>query len=418
MSTVFVPEDGRLYAASGGSAFALDPAGGSVLWRTNDLKGMSHSDGSHLIVVGPFLVVGGKGHVVCLQRGSGLVVWVNGLPGCDHWSVTLKALRLQFQQPPMMAPAVPAAVYPTPDAPPMMPAAAVPGYPTPPMMVAPGYPTPPMMATPPAVAAPVMQTPSPPAQVQDIVLACTSGRVVALSMFDGHELWRFKETPRGGSGTSVVGPDREGKLWVGTGGYVFKVEPATGDILWKHNLKSTLYNPVGMALVDNALGNGEQVLFAACLGRAFAISPARCEQLWVNKMPGCGSHPGLSLVPIPPPGAYGQPPASIAVGINGKVALLSTTGILQKKTSLPGCGYGHVSLVFDHTLGVLFASSQGHLYALQPNAEIIWHSDLPGLGHEWVSMSNMRVTIDLHACTPLGDMDEAAKQAAAAAAAH
>jgi len=259
---------------------------------------------------------------------------------------------------------------------------------------------------------PVAVAPPVPAQPQQqapgIVLACTSGFVLALSMFDGRELWRFCERSMGGTGTSVV-QDSTGALWIGNSGYVWKASPVNGSVLWKGNLQGTGFNPVGMTIVPNALGTGEEIVFAASGGYLFAISTARTDILWVNKLKGCGRGFGLSVVPIPPPGMYGQPPISLAVGINGKVALVSPGGVLQKVCSLPGCGFGHVALVFDYTQGVLLAASQGHVYALQPNAEIIWHNDLPGMSLSYISISNAHCNTDLHACTSLGDWDEVMK---------
>lgn len=81
---------------------------------------------------------------------------------------------------------------------------------------------------------------------------------------------------------------------------------------------------------------------------------------------------------------------ALFLGTHGHVrAVLKDTGEAIWTTSLPGCGYALVTLLFED--GRLFAGSRGHLYCLDPaNGEILWSDDLKGLGYDFMSLTTVR----------------------------
>ncbi|MFM7296567.1 MAG: PQQ-binding-like beta-propeller repeat protein, partial [Planctomycetota bacterium] len=80
------------------------------------------------------------------------------------------------------------------------------------------------------------------------------------------------------------------------------------------------------------------------------------------------------------------------VGLYGHVtALLKSTGEQRWTTSLPGTGYGIVTLL--HEDGALFAASSGRLFALEPkDGSILWSNELAGLGNGDVCLATVRAS--------------------------
>lgn len=82
----------------------------------------------------------------------------------------------------------------------------------------------------------------------------------------------------------------------------------------------------------------------------------------------------------------------IFIGTYGHVAALrKSTGDVQWSTSLPGTGYGIVTLL--HEDGVLFAASGGRTFALEPKGgSILWCNELPGLGSGDICLATVRAS--------------------------
>jgi hypothetical protein len=66
-----------------------------------------------------------------------------------------------------------------------------------------------------------------------MVFVGLNGRVVALDRDSGKIRWRWQATKSGGYMTLLPDPDR---LVVSAGGYIYCLDPATGDELWDNPL--------------------------------------------------------------------------------------------------------------------------------------------------------------------------------------
>ncbi len=83
-------------------------------------------------------------------------------------------------------------------------------------------------------------------------------------------------------------------LFIGVGGHVVAVDPATGEEVWRTKLKTSTFATV--ALTDAGL-------FGAAGGELFRLDPATGSILWRNKLKGLG----MGIVTFPGSGeAAGQ----------------------------------------------------------------------------------------------------------------
>ena len=69
-------------------------------------------------------------------------------------------------------------------------------------------------------------------------------------------------------------------LFIGIGGQVVAIDPATGTEIWRRKLKSQTYVTVAF--------DGHS-LFAGCGGELYGLDPATGEIRWHNKLPRLGT---------------------------------------------------------------------------------------------------------------------------------
>ena len=83
----------------------------------------------------------------------------------------------------------------------------------------------------------------------DLVFVGLNGSVSALSRLDGTEIWSWK-APRGAGYVSLL--PREDMCVVGVGGYVYCIDPLTGQTLWENAMKGKGIGVVSLAAGDLA----------------------------------------------------------------------------------------------------------------------------------------------------------------------
>jgi len=80
------------------------------------------------------------------------------------------------------------------------------------------------------------------------------------------------------------------RLFLGVGGHVVAIDPATGDEIWRTKLKSTT--------VTTVWSDGKRV-YGGAQGELFGLDAASGNLLWHNKLKGLGmgivAFPGSSL---------------------------------------------------------------------------------------------------------------------------
>ncbi len=69
---------------------------------------------------------------------------------------------------------------------------------------------------------------------ENMVFVALNGRVVALDRDSGEILWQW-QAPKAGSGYMTLLPDRD-RLIVSAGGYIYCLDPSTGEERWQNPL--------------------------------------------------------------------------------------------------------------------------------------------------------------------------------------
>lgn len=68
----------------------------------------------------------------------------------------------------------------------------------------------------------------------------TRGHVVCINKQDGMEVWRTKLRTRGFAITTLLVQDNA--LYAGSDGFLYALDPLTGDILWENTLPGLRYS--------------------------------------------------------------------------------------------------------------------------------------------------------------------------------
>lgn len=215
------------------------------------------------------------------------------------------------------------------------------------------------------------------------ILAGINHNLVALGLADGRTLWTWNgsqpsllnKAPR----VSIV-QDSWGTIQVATSGNLCMLDPKTGSPV----------GPTGLvAGHDTALASTTDVVFAVSCGTVFSVDPGARAQNWRTVIPGgyFSDKDGLSVVALPGGRA--------AVGTGGSVIIVTADGKVARAVSLPGCGFGNVTLALEGgTMTTIIAGSSGHVYGVTMEGMVAWHSDLPGQGREVVCIATSQGNFD------------------------
>ncbi|KAH3758784.1 hypothetical protein Pelo_9385 [Pelomyxa schiedti] len=293
-------------------------------------KGLRRCSGMDMWPYEDWLILGGSGCVACISCEDGHDIWSTSLPGTFFWNVTLLVR-------------------------------------------------------------------------DNIVYAGTYCQAFALDIFTGKILWsqsflKIKIIAPVTFGWLSVPQNSQFEkcefLIVGCYGYIYMVDPQTGEVLIEVSLPGTGFHVVSL------LVNGPTI-YSVCNGVAFAHDMRVQEKLWENKLKGFGVGEGACILEYTL-GSHNDPPETpthIAIGLNGKVASLSAlSGEIFWVCSLPNCGYGFVSL--GMLRGLLYAVSWGKMYILDPETgKVLFLEALTGTGHGPATIASAGARMDSSACT-------------------
>jgi outer membrane protein assembly factor BamB len=97
-------------------------------------------------------------------------------------------------------------------------------------------------------------------RTENMVFVGLNGRVVALDRDSGRIRWRWQATKSGGYMTLL--PDRD-RLIVSAGGYIYCLDPATGEELWDNPLTGFGVGVAALATIRSHSLHGDAALAAA-----------------------------------------------------------------------------------------------------------------------------------------------------------
>ena len=83
-----------------------------------------------------------------------------------------------------------------------------------------------------------------------------NGHVSAIDVKGGREVWRRELRPgflSGTRGSDVCVLEHEGRVFAGSGGYLFALDGQTGQILWKNELTGIGLNDVTLAMAGKSI---------------------------------------------------------------------------------------------------------------------------------------------------------------------
>src|SRR6516164_2930765 len=108
-------------------------------------------------------------------------------------------------------------------------------------------------------------------RTENMVFVGLNGRVVALDRDSGKIRWRWQATKSGGYMTLL--PDRD-RLVVSSGGYIYCLDPATGEELWDNPLTGFGVGVAALATIRSHSPHGDVVSAATAQQAASAASTA------------------------------------------------------------------------------------------------------------------------------------------------
>jgi hypothetical protein len=107
--------------------------------------------------------------------------------------------------------------------------------------------------------------------IEDVVFVGLNGRVVALDWDSGEILWRWRATKSGGYMTLLPDQDR---LVVSAGGYIYCLDPATGDEIWDNPLTGFGVGVAALATLRSHSPHGDVASTATAQQAASAAATA------------------------------------------------------------------------------------------------------------------------------------------------
>lgn len=108
-------------------------------------------------------------------------------------------------------------------------------------------------------------------RTENMVFVGLNGRVVALDRDSGKIRWRWQATKSGGYMTLL--PDRD-RLIVSAGGYVYCLDPATGEERWHNPLTGFGVGVAALATIHSHSPHGDAASAAAQQAASTAVTAA------------------------------------------------------------------------------------------------------------------------------------------------
>jgi outer membrane protein assembly factor BamB len=213
-----------------------------------------------------------------------------------------------------------------------------------------------------------------------LVLGSRAGSVVAVDIGSGAVAWSV--AVRGGVDGEARYDQQRGQVYVGTDdGWLYAIEPATGNIRWSSKFKGPIDHPPEI---------GSSSLFlATAADRVFAVDPADGKLQWQYERE---TPEGFTIHGYAVPRQEGR---SVFAGFSDGylVGLRADSGDLLWSRSLAAASDQFVDVDANPVVwrGKLFAASfSGGLYGLRPgDGEVLWHTFLDGISGLTQGASNL-----------------------------
>ena len=113
---------------------------------------------------------------------------------------------------------------------------------------------------------------SKPSPANKLLFVGTHGHVAAINKTNGRKVWSTS-LPKSGYGVVSILPE-DGQLLCACGGYVFALDPLTGDILWTNGLRGLGNGIVFLSTMQNDNTEAMGLLAAQARANAAAASTA------------------------------------------------------------------------------------------------------------------------------------------------
>jgi len=270
-----------------------------------------------------------------------------------------------------------------------------------------------------------------------MLISCSNGYVIALDLLNGNELWQSVCNKFRGRATCYAITGHKGWIFLGNAGEVRGYDRASGKEIWKNGLSGMGYNPISLAAYSgtptgdghadalfvgtsgyvvvlnmqdgttrhkvNLSGTGYNpvallldppngTLYTASNGEMRCFQADSLTQMWRSNLPGMGHCWGHSLL-------FHE--GSIIIGMAGKVAAVDKqTGQERWKASLPGCGFGFVTVGTCADPDIFICGSAGNLYGVaKSNGNVVWRDELSGMRFATISISSPNFNTDFNSST-------------------
>lgn len=215
----------------------------------------------------------------------------------------------------------------------------------------------------------------------DRLFGATSGFVFRMDPHSGRILWKTKPAAQNGMMTSnpmTVRYSADYKLVISAAkGAVTALHAENGSIVWEYIIDEfatgsafTLWERAGMLVIGN-------------MGKLIALQIAVGKLIWQNALPGKGyASISLSAYPVVPPGFVHD---TLFVGTAGYIlALDMKTGTCKRETNLAGTGFKPVALLLDNKTDIILCATSGELRCFRGEAmQPLWKSNLKGMSYSF-----------------------------------
>ena len=191
----------------------------------------------------------------------------------------------------------------------------------------------------------------------------TAGYALALKASDLSTVWQTSLPDTRSHVVSVL--FHEGYLYCGSNGYVYKLR-SDGEIVESNSLHDHGKHEVRLALSDDGTA-----LYVGTAGYALALETSDLNTIWQTSLPDTRSH----VVSVLFNNDY------VYCGSNGYVYKLQSNGEIVNSNSLHDCGKHEIRMTFSTLGNMILLGTAGYALALEASdLSTIWQTSLPHTG--------------------------------------
>jgi outer membrane protein assembly factor BamB len=176
---------------------------------------------------------------------------------------------------------------------------------------------------------------------EDILICSTTGKIYAINKTDGSQMWKSELSGiHDGVGSLFIFDD---KVYVGMNGYLVALKLIDGKEVWRNSLPRMSYSEISLLVAPNSAeatsyGTQPPIVIVATYGKVCGISSATGDILWKSNLKNGGY--GLPSVVL-------DSSAAVLVGCGKqlyKIDIHNGKTIWQKKISKSILGSTHVTM--------------------------------------------------------------------------